>query len=188
MECVLVIMKICKNLSVYMPMYLYDVFLNHLVKRSTIFFSCGIIKTILMFDFFFFSQPLLDVFFFPQYNFYTQPTLTCFSQKDFQADFRKLSHNSEYFFNVVCIVESAALSGALCLCVKLSDSNVMPPHNLSAGTEKVLWAVKRWPSVMLHISLKDCVYRVFGKANGRRNTYRHFEEALSSQKKFKEPL
>lgn len=66
---------------------------------------------------------------------------------------------------------STSVRGALCLCVKLSDSNVMPPRNLSAGREKMLWAMKRWPWVMHRISLNYfCFYLVFGKANGRQNT------------------
>jgi len=67
MECVLVIMWI-SYLSVYMFMYLYEIFLKHLLKRSNNFFSCRIIKvTILMFEFFFLLNTIgLVCFFFPR--------------------------------------------------------------------------------------------------------------------------
>lgn len=78
-------------------------------------------------------------------------------------------------------LSSTSVGVALCLCVKLSDSDVMTPCNLSPGTEKMLRAVKRWPWVMHYISRKHfCLYRFFSKANGRRNTSIWTQKCLQS--------
>lgn len=51
-------------------------------------------------------------------------------------------------------LSATSVGVALCLCVKLSDKDVMTLFHLSPGTEKMLRAAKRWPWVMHHISLK----------------------------------
>lgn len=81
-------------------------------------------------------------------------------------------------------LSATSVGGALCLSIKLSDSDVMTPRNLSVGTKKMLWTAKRWPWVMHHISLKHfCLYHFLAKQMGyktlpfgHKSVYGHFEE------------
>lgn len=75
----------------------------------------------------------------------------------------------------------ASVGMALCLWVKLSDSNVMTPRNLSAGTKIILQAAKRWSWVMHHISLKRFCFlsKQMGDETlpfGHKSVYGNFEE------------